>query len=132
MIDQQFYESDCQERTSVAPVHSGRQSGVYLPITERVLGDLAAIPGVDAAAVRMQTPFAASRPRAPGVIVVARDMDDASMTLDNGQQIERALQATNRVRRQCRLFPRAGHFTHSGTRVHGGRQRVVAAGRHHQ
>jgi predicted permease len=77
---------------NVAPVHAGRRKDVYLPITERVLGDLAAIPGVDAAAVRMQVPFAASRPLAPGVIVVARDMDDASMTLDNGRLIERAIQ----------------------------------------
>jgi len=77
---------------SVAPVHSGRRKEVYLPITERVLGDIAAIPGVDASAVRMQVPFAASRPLAPGVIVVARDMDDASMTLDNGRIIEPSMQ----------------------------------------
>jgi putative ABC transport system permease protein len=73
---------------TVVPVHSGRRKEAYLPITERVLNDLTAIPGVDAAAVRMQVPFAAPRSLAPGVIAVARDMDDASMTLDDGQAVE--------------------------------------------
>jgi predicted permease len=77
---------------TVVPVHSGRRKEVYLPVTDAVLNDLGAIPGVDAAAVRMQVPFAASRPLAPGVIAVAREMDDASMTLDDGKPIDPAMQ----------------------------------------
>jgi putative ABC transport system permease protein len=77
---------------TVVPVHSARRKEVYLPITDRVLAEIADIPGVDAAAVRMQAPFAAVRPLAPGAIVVARDVDDAAMTLDDGRPVDPALQ----------------------------------------
>jgi len=77
---------------TVVPVHSARGREVYLPMTDRLLGDLAVIPGVEAATVRMQAPFAAPKSRAPGVAAVAADMDDAAMALDNGQLIPRALQ----------------------------------------
>ena len=86
------YDADHAISLTVVPVHSARRKEVYLPITDRVLSEISAMRGVEAAAVRMQTPFAVARPLAPGAIVVARDMDDAAMTLDNGQPVDRALQ----------------------------------------
>ena len=86
------YDADHAISLTVVPVHSARRKEVYLPITDRVLSEISAMRGVEAAAVRMQTPFAVARPLAPGAIVVARDMDDVAMTLDNGQPVDRALQ----------------------------------------
>jgi putative ABC transport system permease protein len=80
---------------TVVPVHSGRIKEKYLPTTDRLLTEIAAIPGVEAVAVRMQIPFAAVRPRAPGVIIVARDTEDAMMTLDNGRPVEPSMQPRN-------------------------------------
>jgi len=86
------YDAAHAVSVTVVPVHSARRKEVYLPITDRVLAEISAMRGVEAAAVRMQAPFAAARPLAPGAIVVARDMDDAAMTLDNGQPLDPALQ----------------------------------------
>jgi putative ABC transport system permease protein len=86
------YDAEHAVSLTVVPVHSARRKEVYLPITDRVLSEISAMRGVDAAAVRMQAPFAAVRPLAPGAIVVARDVDDAAMTLDNGQPVDLALQ----------------------------------------
>ena len=86
------YDASHAVSLTVVPVHSARRKEVYLPITDRVLAEIAAIPGVDAAAVRMQAPFAAVRPLTPGAIVVARDVDDAAMTLDSGRPVDPALQ----------------------------------------
>ncbi len=86
------YDAEHAVSLTVVPVHSARRKEVYLPITDRVLAEISAMRGVDAAAVRMQAPFAAARPLAAGAIVVARDMDDAAMTLDNGHPVDPALQ----------------------------------------
>ena len=86
------YDAEHALSLTVVPVHSARRKEVYLPITERVLAEISAMRGVEAVAVRMQSPFAAARPLAPGAIVVARDMDDAAMTLDDGRPIDPALQ----------------------------------------
>jgi putative ABC transport system permease protein len=86
------YDAEHAVSLTVVPVHSARRKEVYLPITDRVLAEISATRGVDAAAVRMQVPFAAARPLAPGAIVVARDMDEAAMTLDDGRPVDLALQ----------------------------------------
>jgi len=77
---------------TAVPVHSWRLEGKYLPAADRLLGDIASMPGVEAAALRMQVPFAVGKPRAPGVIVVRRDLDDATMTLDAGREVDASLQ----------------------------------------
>jgi putative ABC transport system permease protein len=77
---------------TAVPVHSWRLEPKYLPAADRILSDVAAINGVEAAALRMQVPFSKARPRAPGEIVVRRDLDDATMTLDAGREIDPTLQ----------------------------------------
>lgn len=77
---------------TAVPVHSWRLEGKYLPAADRILADIASLPGVEASALRMQVPFAVGRPRAPGEIVVRRDLDEARMTLDAGREIDPALQ----------------------------------------
>ena len=77
---------------TAVPVHSWRLEPKYLPAADRILADVAAINGVDASALRMQVPFAKAKPRAPGEIVVRRDLDESTMTLDGGREIDAALQ----------------------------------------
>jgi len=81
---------DAQHVVSVTavPAHSGRLREKYLPAADRLLPEIAAIPGVESAALRMQVPFAAAKPRAPGVIVVSRDLDEPVMTLDAGRPVD--------------------------------------------
>jgi predicted permease len=86
------YDAEHVAYVTAVPVHSWRLEGKYLPAADRLLGDLASIPGVEAAALRMQVPFAVGKPRAPGVIVVRRDLEDATMTLDAGREVDATLQ----------------------------------------
>jgi predicted permease len=72
---------------TIVPAHSGRLKEKYLPVDDQLLRDLAAIPGVDAAAVRMTVPFGATRPRAAGAIVVRGEVDASAMTLDGGREV---------------------------------------------
>jgi putative ABC transport system permease protein len=76
---------------TAVPVHSWRLENKYLPAADRILADVASIPGVEASALRMQVPFAVGGPRAAGVIVVRRDLDEATMLLDAGREIDPAL-----------------------------------------
>jgi putative ABC transport system permease protein len=87
---------DAQHVTSVTavPVHSSRSEEKYLPAADRILADVAAIPGVEASALRMQVPFAVGR-RSAGVTVVRRDLQEATMTLDAGREIDPSLQPRN-------------------------------------
>jgi len=87
---------DARHVTSViaVPVHSSRSEEKYLPAADRILADVAAIPGVEASALRMQVPFAVGR-RTTGVTVVRGDLEDATMTLDAGREIDQTLQPRN-------------------------------------
>ncbi|HTI64208.1 MAG TPA: ADOP family duplicated permease [Gemmatimonadaceae bacterium] len=85
------YDASHVASVTAVPVHSWRLEAKYLPAADRALTDIASIPGVEAAALRMPVPFAVGKPRAPGVIVVRPDLDDATMTLDAGREIEPAL-----------------------------------------
>ena len=89
------YDADHVAYVGAVPVHSGRLKEKYLPVTDRLLLDFAALPGVEAAAVRMSVPFAASRPRAAGVIVVRPDLDETTMLLDGGRPVARELMPRN-------------------------------------
>jgi putative ABC transport system permease protein len=89
------YDADHVAYVSIVPAHSGRRQEKYLPVADRILLQLAALPGVEASALRMSVPFAAARPRAAGVIVVRRDLDEATMTLDGGKAVPRELQPRN-------------------------------------
>ena len=73
---------------TAVPVHSWRLEPKYLPAADRILTDIASVPGVEASALRMQVPFAPAKPRAPGVIVVSRDLDESTMILDAGREVE--------------------------------------------
>jgi putative ABC transport system permease protein len=86
------YDAERVAYVTAVPVHSWRLEGKYLPAADRLLLDIAAIPGVEASALRMQVPFAVGKPRAPGVIVVRRDLDEATMTLDAGREVDAAPQ----------------------------------------
>ena len=87
---------DAQHVTSVTavPVHASRKEERYLPAADRILADIAALPGVEAAALRMQVPLAVGR-RTTGVTVVRGDLQEATMTLDAGREIDAALQPKN-------------------------------------
>jgi len=122
------YDAAHAVSVTVVPVHSARRKEVYLPITDRVLAEISAMRGVEAAAVRMQAPFAAARPLAPGAIVVARDMDDAAMTLDNGRPVDPALQPRSAFG-VSPDFHRPRHSGHRGENIHGsGKRRLGRAG----
>ena len=86
------YDAEHVAWVTAVPVHSWRLEDKYLPAADRLLGDIASTPGVDASALRMQVPFARGKPRAPGVIVVRRDLEDATMTLDAGREVDPTLQ----------------------------------------
>jgi putative ABC transport system permease protein len=86
------YDAEHVAWVTAVPVHSWRLEDKYLPAADRLLGDIASTPGVDASALRMQVPFARGKPRAPGVIVVRRDLEDATMTLDAGRELDPTLQ----------------------------------------
>ena len=77
---------------STVPVHSGRLKERYLPTDDRLLRDLASIPGVEAVALRMTVPFGTARPRAPGAIVVRGEVDETTMTLDGGRPVPPEMQ----------------------------------------
>jgi putative ABC transport system permease protein len=86
------YDAEHVAWVTAVPVHSWRLEGKYLPAADRLLRDIAVIPGVEASALRMQVPFAAAKPRVPGEIVVRRNLDEATMTLDAGREIDATLQ----------------------------------------
>jgi putative ABC transport system permease protein len=77
---------------SIVPAHSGRLAEKYLPVDDQLLRDLASIPGVDHAALRMSVPFGPARPRAAGAIVVRNDLDETAVTLDGGRELTSELQ----------------------------------------
>jgi putative ABC transport system permease protein len=87
---------DAQHVTSVTavPVHASRNEAKYLPAADRILADVAALPGVEAAGLRMQVPFGVGR-RSAGVTVVRSDLQEATMTLDAGREIDASLQPKN-------------------------------------
>jgi putative ABC transport system permease protein len=89
------YDATRVAYASTVPVHSGRLKEKYLPVDDRLLQDLAAIPGVEAAALRMTVPFGSARPRAPGAIVVRGEIDETTMTLGNGQPVPPEAQPKN-------------------------------------
>ena len=86
------YDAQHVAYVTAVPVHSGRVESKYLPAADRLLADIAGIPGVEATALRMQVPFAVGRPRGAGVAVVRSDLQQATMTLDAGREIDAALQ----------------------------------------
>ena len=86
------YDAQHVAFVSTVPAHSGRLPNKYLPAADLLLSQLSEIPGVEATALRMQVPFGAARPRGAGVIVVRRDLDESTMTLDAGRPVDRSLQ----------------------------------------
>jgi len=89
------YDAEHVAYVTAIPVHSGRTPGKYLPAADRLLADIAALPDVDASALRMQVPFVAGRPRGPGIATFQREADDALMTLDAGRDIDASLRPKN-------------------------------------
>jgi putative ABC transport system permease protein len=77
---------------SAVPAHSGRLAERYLPAADRILADIAAIPGVEGVAVRMPVPLGAARARPPGAIVVRREVDASGILLDGARPLEASLQ----------------------------------------
>ena len=86
------YNAEHVAYVTAIPVHAGRVPSKYLPAADRLLADIAALPDVLVSALRMQVPFAVGRPRGPGVTLVRRDLEDATMTLDAGHEIDASLQ----------------------------------------
>ncbi len=86
------YDAQHVAYVTAVPVHSGRVESKYLPAADRLLADIAGIPGVEATALRMQVPFAVGKPRPAGVAAVRSDLQQATMTLDAGREIDAALQ----------------------------------------
>jgi putative ABC transport system permease protein len=85
------YDASHVAVVSAVPAHSGRRAERYLPAADRILTDISAIPGVEAVAVRMPVPVGASRARAPGAIVVRREVDESAIQLDGSRPLEASL-----------------------------------------
>ena len=85
------YDASHVAVVSAVPAHSGRSAGRYLPAADRILTDISAIPGVEGVAVRMPVPVGATRARAPGAIVVRRELDESAIQLDGSRPLEASL-----------------------------------------
>ena len=95
---------------TAVPVHSGRVEEKYLPAADRLLGDIAAISGVEAAAtahagpVRRRTTARRRRRRRR-----RSDLQEATMTLDAGREIDASLQPSNAFGVSADYFKVHGH-----------------------